>query len=71
MFLQTIDNIALQVCLDGYWTKSLQEAAKDVVEMKFAYRHQYVHSCLQTSFVVVVWAALLAIWAHVHYIQLE
>mmetsp|Transcript_20454 Transcript_20454/g.49170 ORF Transcript_20454/g.49170 Transcript_20454/m.49170 type:complete len:274 (-) Transcript_20454:405-1226(-) len=67
MFLQTIDNIALQVCLDGYWTKSLQEAAKDVVEMKFAYRHQYVHSCLQTSFVVVIWAALLGIWAHVHY----
>lgn len=59
MFLQCIDNVALQgeyywtlsnlspkslfahilwyfisVCLDGLWTRSLQEAAQDVVDMK-------------------------------------
>lgn len=67
MFLQTIDNIALQVCLDGYWTRPLQEAAQDVVDMKFAYRHHYVHQCMQTSFVVVVWAAMVTVWANVHY----
>ena len=67
MFLQTIDNIALQICLDGYCTRSLKEAAQDVVDMKFAYRHHYVHNCMQGSFLVVVWAAMIGIWIRVHF----
>ena len=67
MFLQEIDNIALKVCLDGYWTRSLQEAAQDVVDMKFAIRHHYNHTCLQTCFVVVVWTLLMLIWANSHF----
>jgi len=70
MFLQEIDNIALKkVCLDGYWTRSLQESAQDVVDMKFTIRHHYNHSCLQTGFIVVVWTLLMFIWANVHFNQ--
>ena len=69
MFLQEIDNIALKVCSDGYWTRSLQESAQDVVDMKFAIRHHYNHSCLQTCFIVVVWTLLMFIWANVHFNQ--
>ena len=66
-FLQTIDNIALQVCLDGYWTRSLMDLAQDVVDMKFAVRHHYTHHCMQTFFVVLIWSGLVAIWGCVHW----
>ena len=66
-FLQTIDNIALQVCLDGYWTRSLMESAQDVIDMKFAVRHHYTHNCMQTFFVVLIWCGLVAVWANVHW----
>ena len=66
-FLQTIDNIALQICLDGYWTRSLMESAQDVIDMKFAVRHHYTHNCMQTFFVVLIWCGLVAVWANVHW----
>ena len=66
-FLQTIDNIALQVCLDGYWTRSLMDLAQDVVDMKFAVRHHYTHHCMQTFFVVLIWSGLVAIRGCVHW----
>lgn len=67
MFLQEIDNIALKVCLDGYWTRSLEEAAQDVVDMKFAKRHHYTHKCMKTFFVVLVWSGMLFVWGNVHW----
>ncbi|KAL7529346.1 hypothetical protein ACHAWF_002943 [Thalassiosira exigua] len=67
MFLQQIDNIALEVCLNGYWTKSLQKAAQDVVDAKFAYRHHYRHHLLQSTFVVLAWAFMLGLWVDVHF----
>ncbi|KAL9178846.1 hypothetical protein ACHAXT_003977 [Thalassiosira profunda] len=67
-FLQSIDNIALEVCLNGYWTQSLQEAAQDVVDMKFAYRHRLTHRFMQMGFVVITWLVMLLIWARVHFI---
>ena len=69
VFLQSIDNIALDVCLNGYWTKSLQEAAQDVVDCKFAYRRHRAHTCVQTSFFGVVWACIMAIWINAHYVS--
>ena len=68
-FLRTIDNVAVQVCLDGYWTKALQETAQDVVDMKLANRHSRKHQLLQTSFGVVLYAVLLFLWAWVHFIK--
>mmetsp|Transcript_21399 Transcript_21399/g.36764 ORF Transcript_21399/g.36764 Transcript_21399/m.36764 type:complete len:328 (+) Transcript_21399:156-1139(+) len=66
-FLQMIDNIALQVSLDGYWTRSLQEAAQDVVDMKFAYRHTYVHNCMQGVLVLAAWISMVVVWGVSHY----
>lgn len=68
-FLQSIDNIALDVCLNGYWTRSLQEAAQDVVDCKFAYRHTWSHSCMQTSFFVLAFCIMLILWADMHFIN--
>ena len=68
-FLQSIDNIALDVCLNGYWTRSLQEAAQDVVDCKFAYRHSWSHSCMQTSFFVLAFCIMLILWADMHFIN--
>merc|ERR1712194_67624 len=43
MFLSDIDNVALKVCLDGYWTQALQDTAQDVVDMKVAYKNTEGH----------------------------
>ncbi|KAL7464153.1 hypothetical protein ACHAXS_004486 [Conticribra weissflogii] len=69
MFLQTIDNVALQVCLDGYWTQSLQNAAKDVVDMKFAIRRQFKSHLIQFSFFFVIYVIIVFLWAKVHYLN--
>lgn len=66
-FLQTIDAVALQVCLDGYWTKSLQESAQDVVDMKLVYRHHNKHRVMLSSFIFVTWAVILCSWANAHF----
>lgn len=67
MFLQEIDNIALKVCLDGYFSRSLQECAQDVVDMKFAKRHHYTHKCMKSFFVALVWLGMLFVWGNVHW----
>ena len=74
MFLQSIDNVALRVCSDGYWTRSLQECAQDVQEMKFAFRQGHNKSgCLRgrTSifWVMAVYAVLVGFWVKVHIID--
>ena len=68
MFIQTIDNVALQVCLDGYWTKPLQDTAKDVVEMKCALKHHGPnHHSIMTAFFVVTYIGMVLLWANIHY----
>ena len=72
MFLQQIDNVALQVCSDGYWTRSLQEAAEDVQQMRFAFRQQYKLVCLGGR-EWILWAGaayvvVLGCWVKVHFI---
>ena len=67
MFLSDIDNVALRVCLDGYWTQSLQETAQDVVDMKFAYKNTKRHRHIQTAFVVVTFVAYTTLWGFVHF----
>ena len=73
MFLQTIDNIALKVCLDGYWTRSLQECAQDVVDMRIAFKQKYKLQCLRgrTSVLWVgcAYIVLVFFWVKVHYID--
>ena len=72
MFLQTIDNVALKVCLDGYWTRSLQESAQDVVELKFAFRQKYALHCLHGRasilWVMATYVILVGFWVKVHFI---
>ena len=61
MFLQTVDNVALKVCLDGYWTRTLQVCARDVVEMKFAFRRSDAIGCLRgRASVLFCWKRSLA-----------
>lgn len=73
MFLQTIDNIALKVCLDGYWTRSLQECAQDVVDMRIAFKQKYKLQCLRgrTSVLWVgcAYIVLVFFWVKVNFID--
>jgi len=98
MFLQQIDNIALKLCLDGYWTRvscmcylfgclsimythahsyftiqSLQECARDTVELKIAFKQNYAISCLRGR-TTILWVSaayviLLGFWVKVHFID--
>lgn len=67
MFLSDIDNVALKVCLDGYWTQALQDTAQDVVDMKFAYKNTETHRHIQTAFVVLTFVAYTVLWWFVHF----
>ncbi|KAL7536971.1 hypothetical protein ACHAXR_007513 [Thalassiosira sp. AJA248-18] len=71
MFLQTIDNVALKVCVDGYWSRSLQECAQDVEEMKFAFRRKSRIGCLEGRttilWVSAAYAILVGFWVKVHF----
>lgn len=73
MFLQTIDNVALKVCIDGYWTRSLQECAQDVVDMKIAFKQNYRLSCMRGR-TTILWVSaayviLVGFWAKTHFID--
>lgn len=72
MFLQSIDNVALKTCVDGFWSRPLQECAEDVVELKFAFRQKYVLGCLRGRttilWVTAVYAILVGFWVNVHFI---
>ena len=73
MFLQTIDNVALKVCIDGYWTRSLQECAQDVVDMKIAFKQNYTLNCMRGR-TTILWVSaayviLVGFWAKTHFID--
>lgn len=73
MFLQAIDNVALKVCQDGYWTRSLQECAEDVVELKFAFKQKFTFGCLKGRttilWVAATYAIMVGFWVKVHFID--
>lgn len=76
MFFFSIDNVALKLCTDGYWTRSLQECASDVEEMRFAFRQKHKVGCLgflggRASILGVsaAYVILVGFWVKVHFID--
>lgn len=70
-FLQTIDNIALHLCLDGYLFDRLEHIARQVTMVKLPKRnHQFINS-LDTVLFVLTFIGIVLAWLSFHFFQVQ
>jgi len=66
-FLQTIDNIAVRLCADGYLTLRLESVANQVMTTKLPNKNNAVFRSMDSILFISTFAALLIAWAFISF----
>jgi hypothetical protein len=66
-FLQTIDNIALHLCLDGYLFDRLEQIAHQVMQVRLPRRVDSSHNTLDSLFFFLSFMGILVAWVVFHF----
>lgn len=66
-FLQTIDNIALHLCLDGYLGERLETIAFKVTQVKLPRKKNAFLNMLDSAFFMLCFVGLLAAWVWIQF----
>jgi hypothetical protein len=61
-FLQTIDNIALHLCIDGYLFEGLEQIAHQVTRVKLPRKKDSIFNVLDSVFFIVCYIGILIAW---------
>lgn len=66
-FLQTIDNIALHLCIDGYLFERLEHIAHQVTRVKLPRKKNSIFNVLDSVFFIICYIGILIAWIVVLY----
>ena len=67
-FLQTIDNIALHLCLDGYLFERLEQIAYQVTQVKLPRKTNSVFNMFDSLLFLLSFAGIVVAWAVIQFV---
>ena len=68
-FLQTIDNIALHLCMDGYLFDRLEHVAHQVTKVKLPRKKDSFFNILDSVFFTMSYVGILVAWVVVNFVK--
>mmetsp|Transcript_3123 Transcript_3123/g.8809 ORF Transcript_3123/g.8809 Transcript_3123/m.8809 type:complete len:271 (+) Transcript_3123:144-956(+) len=67
-FLQTIDNIALRLCAEGYLSDRLEIVANQVTTVRLPNKNNQLYRSMDSILFLSTFGALLIAWAVIHFV---
>lgn len=68
-FLQTIDNIALHLCLDGYLFDRLEHIAYQVTQVKLPRKTKSIFNAFDSLLFLLSFLGIMIAWVVIHFVQ--
>lgn len=70
-FLQTIDNIALHLCLDGYLFDRLEQIAYQVTQVKLPRKTNSVFNTFDSLLFMLSFVGIMVAWVLIHFVYAD